>query len=140
MNSTVDGSYWTGQPRCVQTAENATNLLPVGWTTQAGLPSAGLVKERACPTGTEDATATAIPRGPAEADAAAGLGGLVVVIRVPPAIRPMMAVRLPSRSPRMPTATAVAPRRTTVRRCSSSLGPAGNVSWMGKTGHPASRV
>src|ERR1035437_7434088 len=101
MNSTVEGSYWTGQPRCVQTAENATNLLPVGWTTQAGLPSAGLVKARACPPGTEEATATAVPRGGVEADATAGLGRLATGVRGPPTTRPMMAVMHPAKRARM---------------------------------------
>jgi hypothetical protein len=42
-------------------------VLPEGWTTQAGVPSAGLVMERPRPTGTDDTVPTAVP------DAASGV-------------------------------------------------------------------
>lgn len=40
-------SNWTGQPAWVQVAEKAVKVPPEGWTSQPGLPSAGLVKETA---------------------------------------------------------------------------------------------
>src|SRR6478736_10076225 len=93
-NWTLEGSYCTGQPAWVQTAEKATKVLAAEWTTQPGLPSAGLVKDTPWPTGSE---ATA-PRS--VADVAPEVGALVgprvpgLATRVtPPTARPTIAVR-----------------------------------------------
>src|ERR1035437_6904414 len=81
-------------------AEKATKALPDGWTTHAGLPSAGLVKERPRPTGTDDTAPTAVPdaapgvafepAGEVDGDGAIGFVGVALWLVVPPIARPMM--------------------------------------------------
>src|ERR1035437_6948607 len=131
-------------------AEKATKALPDGWTTHAGLPSAGLVKERPRPTGTDDTAPTAVPDaapgvafepgGEVDGDGAIGFVGVALWLVVPPIARPMMAVMPPRMSAKVPTTAAAVPLTTTMRRSSSSRTRVGNVSWTGKTGHPDRRV
>src|SRR6476469_7583945 len=103
-NWTLEGSYCTGQPAWVQTAEKATKVLAAEWTTQPGLPSAGLVKDTPWPTGSEATAPTARPTIAVSAAAMTGSG---------------------------PTAAAAAPPLTTVRRWISARTPGRNCSSTG---------